>query len=106
MSEETVSFNLELNVEKCFDASRRVELILFRVLGLWNRFCRLLGLPADSPINALVSRIQQFVMLIRQLHTAAILLETASGPIGWAMAAIGVGAAVATASDFMLQIGE
>jgi hypothetical protein len=90
MSEETVTFNLELNVEKAFSASRRIELIIFRALGLWNRLCRMLGLPDDSPIMAITQKVQQIVMVIRQLHTSLILIESASGPLGWAMAALSV----------------
>jgi len=106
MSEETVTFNLELNVEEAFSNARRIELILFRALGLWNRIMRLLGLPPDSPLAQGVARIQQFVMLIRTLHTAAMLLQAASGPIGWAMAGISVGATVMTAADTMTMLGE
>jgi len=87
-SEETITFNLELNVEKVLSSSRRIEFILFRVFGLWAKFCRLLGLPEDSSIMVITQRVQQLTMIVRQLHTSAILLQTASGPIGWAMAGI------------------
>ena len=106
MTEETVTFNLELNVEKAFDSSRRIELVLFRALGLWNRICRMMGVPDDSPAVKVVQKVQEVVMVVRQLHTAAILLETASGPIGWAMAGIGVVGAAITTGDFIMNIGE
>lgn len=106
MSEETVTFNLDLLVEQAADKSRKIELIIFRGLGLWNRMCRMLGLPADSPIVKVTAQIQRVVMTIRTLHTAVILLNAASGPIGWAMAGIGVGSAVMAMADTVTMIGE
>jgi len=104
--EETVTFNLELNVEKVFSSSRRIELILFRVLGLWARMCHMLGLPEDSPVVQIAQRVQQLTMIIRQLHTSAVLLEAASGPIGWAMAGISVAATAMSMADVMTSLGE
>lgn len=103
---EDIIFNLELNVEKALSKSRKLELIFFRALGLWNRIARLLGLPDDSPIIEVTQKVQSVIMLIRQLHTAIILLETASGPIGWAYAAVGFGAAALSATDFRMSLGD
>ena len=106
MAEETITFNLELNVEKAYTNARKIELIIFRGLGLWNRMCRMLGLPDDSPITKITLTLQRLTMMIRTLHTAAILLNAASGPIGWALAGIGVGSAVFAMADTMTMIGE
>jgi hypothetical protein len=106
LSERAVIFNLELNVEKVADNSRRIEFILFRALGLWTRICRLLGVPDDSPIITIVQKVQSLTMLIRTLHTSAILLQAASGPIGWAMAGLSVGATVMAMADTMTSLGE
>lgn len=106
MSQETVTFNLELNVESAFSNARRVELIIFRVLGLWLRFCRLLGVPDDSPAVVVIQKIQQITMLVRTMHTAVVLMNAASGPIGWAMAGIGVASAAVSVPEFMTSIGE
>lgn len=110
MSEESVTFNLELNVEGALDSSRKVEMIIFRVIGLWNRLCRMLGVPADSPIMVLTQRVQQLTMLIRQLHTAAILANAAmvpgAGPIAGVMAGIGIAGAALSATDFMISMGD
>ena len=104
MSEETVTFNLELNVERAFESSRRIELLLFRVLGLWGRICRMLGLPEDSPAVTIVQRVQQVVMVIRQLHTASILIQAASGPIGVAFAALGLAGMALTTGDLLYDV--
>lgn len=113
MSEETIIFNLELNVENAFSSVRKIELILFRALGLWQRFCKLLGLPPDSPINVIAQKAQQIVMIARTIHTAAVLIESASGPLGWIMAALSVGSAAVQVADMasapmdaMLSVGE
>lgn len=106
MSEETVTFNLELNVEKSFSSMRRVELILFRVLGLWGRMCRLLGVPEDAPVTQIVEKVQRLVMIFRQLHTTIIFLEAASGPIGWAMLGISAAGTTMAAIDIAQQWGS
>ena len=107
MSEETVTFNLELNVENAIEHSRRLETVLYRGLGLWQRIMRLLGLPADSPINQAVERIQKLVMMIRLLHSSAIALQAASGPIGWAMAGIGVGTFIVSGVEMaQMELGS
>jgi len=103
MSEETITFNLELNVEKAFSASRKIELIIFRVLGLWNRLCRMLGLPDDSPIMMITQRAQEVVMAARQIHTAMVLIEAASGPLGWVMAGLSVAGAFMTVGETVYE---
>ena len=106
MSEDTVTFNLELNVEQAVSSVRKIEFLLFRAFRLWGRICRALGVPEDSPIMVVTERIQKLIMLVRVLHTSFILLNAASGPIGWAMAGIGVGTAVMTMADTMTALGE
>ena len=71
MSEETVTFNLELNVGEALGEARKFELVLSRIFGLLAR----LGLPAD--LTAAIRKIQQVIMTIRMLHTAIIALNTA-----------------------------
>lgn len=95
MSEETVTFNLELNVEAVIENTRRLETLLFRSLSLMGR----LGLPEN--ITEAIRKVEQLVMVIRLLHTAAIALEAASGPIGWALALVGAASAVLSLGDLM-----
>ena len=104
--EETVTFNLELNVEKSFTSLRRIELIIFRVLGLWGRLCRMLGLPEDAPVVVIVEKVQRLTMVFRQLHSTILFLEAASGPIGWAMFAISATGTALTAIDIGQQWGS
>ena len=100
MSEETAIFNLELNVEQALSEVRRLETLVVRTLGLVKRF----GLPED--INSAISLIQRMTMTIRILHTAMIALQVASGPIGWALAAVGITAAAITAYDVAYEMGS
>jgi len=99
MSEETVTFNLELNVESAISSVRRLETLLFRTLGLLRR----LGLPED--IEAVIFKLQRLVMVIRMAHTAIIAFQAASGPIGWALALVGLAAAAASTASMMMEIG-
>jgi len=98
VSEETVTFNLELNVEQCFSTIRRLESLAYRTMGLIGR----MGLPEN--IDQAIAKIQQFIMTIRLLHSAIIALEAASGPIGWAFAGVGIATASFSLAD-SLDIG-
>ena len=106
MSEETVTFNLELNVEGAIESSRQFETVLYRSLGLWNQWCRILGVPADSPMSVVVNKAQQIVMMARLIHTSVILLETASGPLGWIKAALGILSAGTAGISLAQQFGS
>lgn len=99
MSEETVTFNLELNVESAISSVRRLETLLFRTLGLLRR----LGLPED--IEAAIVKLQRLVMVIRMAHTAIIAFQAASGPIGWALALVGLAAAAASTASMIMESG-
>ncbi len=98
MSEETVTFNLELNVEKTTSSIRRLEGLLYRSMGLLKRF------SGDENIDAAITKIQQLVLFIRLLHSAIIYLEAATGPIGWAFAAVGVVSAGFAVGDIMMEM--
>lgn len=106
MPEDEAIITLELRTEKMEGSVSKIETIFIRALGLWGRFCRLFGVPADSPIVVVVSKIQHLLMMVRLLTTAIATMQAASGPLGWVQGAIGVGSAIAVASDFMTGIGE
>jgi hypothetical protein len=96
--EETVTFNLELNVEKTFSEFRKLELLMYRTFALLRRF----GLPDD--ISRGFYLIQRAILSIRMLQTALIALDAASGPVGWALAIVGIGSAAMTLAD-TVEIG-
>jgi hypothetical protein len=93
MSEEEVTFNLEINVEPALNSIRQVEGLTFRTLGYMQR----LGLPEN--FNQAIGVVQDFTMVVRLAHSAIIALQLASGPIGWWRAGLAiVGAGFAAAS--------
>ncbi len=93
MSEETVTWNLDINVTQAQSELRKVEFLLFRTLGILNR----LGLPED--IQKGIAELQRLIMIVRLTHTALIALQTASGPIGWAMAGLSVATLTISAAE-------
>ena len=97
-SEETVTFNLEVNTEYSLDSIRRLETVLYRSLALTRR----MGLPDD--INEQIYQIQRLVMVIRLLHTSMIALQAASGPIGWILGGIGVASAALSGYDLWTMV--
>ena len=85
MSEEyLVTFNLELNVEQAYSEIRKLQTLLFRTFSIIRR----LGLPEN--IEQAITTIQRLIMIIRLLHTTMIAFEAATGPIGYALAGLGV----------------
>ena len=102
--EETVTFNLELNVEPALlDNVRQVEGLLTRTFGFLNR----LGLPPQ--IERAINTLQRLIMTIRILHSAVIAFES-SNPLGLWRSALAVGSAVTLmtnmTTDFSMGMGE
>lgn len=93
MSEETVIFNLEVNVEETLGQIRQLEGILYRTFGLLNR----LGLPEN--IDNAIMYTQRLIMILRLLHTTLILLTAteAISPIGWLRIGTSLGATAMSA---------
>jgi uncharacterized protein YigA (DUF484 family) len=98
LSEETITFNLELNVEQAIDNTRRLETLLFRTLGLVRR------LTGSESLDDAIYKIQRMVMIVRMAHTAVIAFQAASGPIGWALAAVGIVSATVSAGEFLAEL--
>jgi len=78
MSEEqTVTFNLEVNVE---EAKTNIA-ELNRLLTTYVALARRAGLP-ENILDA-IAQIQQFRVAVQTLHRSIMLLYTTTGPIGW-----------------------
>ncbi len=94
MAESTeIEYLLTVDVEKCSTQIRQMEALLYRTIGLIRR----LGLPED--IENAITRIQRLIMTVRIAHAAMIALHAASGPVGWALAGVGIVSAAWTAYD-------
>jgi hypothetical protein len=83
MSEETVTFNLEINTEQVISNARKLETILFRLIGILQR----MGLSED--ITAAMMKIQRLIMIVRILHSALIAMELGN-PYTAILAALGI----------------
>ena len=94
--EEDVIFNLEVNVEEATKDITELNRLFTTYLSLARRS----GLP-ENIIEAL-ARIQQLRVAIQTLYTSILLLEAASGPIGWLTAIGGVTLGAAMLTDQML----
>lgn len=92
MSEETITFNLRV------DASEAITNIaeLNRLLTTYVALARRVGLPEN--IMDAIARMQQLRIAAETAYRSVMLLYTASGPIGWAVAIGGL-----VLSAFMLS---
>lgn len=97
--DEGVSFSLEVNVEKAYENIRKLQTVLYRTLGLLRRF----GLPEE--IDAQIMKIQRLIMLLNELRLTMIAVHTAAGPIGWALAGLGVATFAFDAGDLWQDLG-
>jgi len=94
-SDETVSFSLEVNVEKAYENVRKLQTVIFRVMGLMRR----MGLSED--IDAAINKIQTAITLLNQYRLTLAAAQAASGPLGWALLGISVATTMYTSVEFM-----
>lgn len=100
MSEqETITFNLELDVSQSYDSLRKIETVLYRTISLTRRILKQFGLEESATIDQVIYKGQKVVMTIRLMHTAMTALMAASGPLGWALAGIGIATATLSFAD-------
>jgi hypothetical protein len=95
MSQHDVVVNLDINMAKADTELRQLETLLFRIMSLLGR----LGLPPGA--DAAIAKIQRLIMIVRLAHTSLIALEAASGPIGWALAGVGIVSTAVSAGDYV-----
>jgi uncharacterized protein YaaW (UPF0174 family) len=83
-----IEYVLTVQTEQMETQLRQLETLGFRTLHM----LRQLGLPPEA--DAAIQKMQQLMSVIRMLDLSLRLLESASGPIGWALFAV---SAVSTA---------
>jgi len=98
-SDESVIFNLELNVEPLLDNARQIEGLLSRSLGYMQR------LTGNEDLNNALRMVQRVTMAIRLLHSAIIAMELASGPIGWWRVGLALAGAGFTIGGIVSEVG-
>jgi hypothetical protein len=99
MSEETITFNLDIIVQGTIDNIRKIEMIAYRSMALLKRF----GLPEN--INQAVMYIQRFIGIIRLLHSSLNLLmsTTPFGILQVVQAGLGVATVAMSVGDIMME---
>lgn len=100
--QETVTFNLELDVSQSYDSVRKLETVLYRGIGLVRKILKQFGLDEESAtIDQIIFKGQKVIMTIRLMTTAVTAFYAASGPLGWALAGIGVATSVVSFTDML-----
>lgn len=87
-----VTFHLTVDTTKALHQIRMLETLLNRTLSLMRRF----GLPED--VEKGIMEVQRLIAALNALRLTILAVQAASGPIGWAFAAVG---AVGTAISFV-----
>lgn len=93
--DHVVSFSLEVNVEEAQQEIRKLQTVLYRTLGLMLKF------TGKGNVSEAITRLQRMIAITNQLRLAFIALHAASGPIGWALAIIGVAGFTITTAETM-----
>lgn len=102
MSEDTITFNLELDVSQAINEGRKLETVMYRAIGIIRKIFRQFGLDEElATIDQVIYKAQKVIMTIRLAHTSVTAFYAASGPIGWALAGIGVAASVLSFTDVL-----
>ena len=97
--DETVSFSLEVNIEKAYEDVRRLQTILSRSLGLIRR------MSGNENLDDAIRKIQSMIAYLNTLRLAAAAAQAATGPIGLAMFGITMATTVASTYDLMMDMG-
>ena len=100
VADETVSFSLEINVEKAYENIRKLETVLYRSMGLLQQ------LTGSPEIDRALAQIQSVIVALNQLRLVIAQLQAVSGPIGWAMLLTSLATTAFTYSDVVNEIGS
>ena len=103
MSEDhTVSFSLEVNVEKAYEDVRRLQTALSRSLSFVRR------LSGSESLDEMISKCQRAIAIANQLRLALAALQAArlaSGdPIAWIMTGIAGAEALISGAEFAVDL--
>ena len=100
VEEHVISFSLEVNVDDLYQNIRRVQALIFRTISLLRR----MGLPEE--VDAAIVKLQRLITILNMARLTIIAYQAASGPIGWAMFAVGAAATIASAGDLIMEAGS
>ena len=95
--DEGVSFSLEVNVEPAHTQIRKLQMVLFRTLGLMRR----MGLPPQ--LDRAIAGLQRFIAMVNQARLALAAFQTArmaaGDPLAWATFGLAAGTTAASVFD-------
>lgn len=90
----SITYNFDVDVEGMEIGLLRISAALYGIIGILRR----MGLPED--VDAVVTRLQRVISMLIMLRTSYMLAMAATGPVGWAMAGVGiVGTALTIAEE-------
>jgi hypothetical protein len=98
--ENTIQWTLAVNTEMTYSEIHKLELTLIRTLAYAQQ------LTGDPNLKKGIQTIQSTIIALKTLQQTMRAVELASGPIGWAYAAITAVAAGASMGNMMMQLGE
>lgn len=101
MSEEnTIQWTLAVNTEMTYSEIRKLEITLIRTLAYAQQ------LTGDPNLKKGIQTIQSAVIALKTLQQTIRAVELASGPIGWAYAAVTAFTTTIAMGNLMMQLGE
>ena len=103
VEDHTVSFSLEVNVKQAEEDVRRLQMILYRTLGLVRRA------SGNEDLNSFIASLQETIAWANRLRLALLALQAArmaaGDPLAWATAALAVGEIAMDTVDKMGSLG-
>jgi len=99
---EVIPVKVEIQIEttKMITQLEKVQVLLYGTLGILRR----LGLPEE--VDSAILKIQRIIAALNMLRLALYAVEMASGPVGWAMAGVGIAGTVLSTGDLMYDLGR
>jgi len=95
--DEQVSFSLQTNVDDIYPRLRKVQMVLFGILGLMRK----LGLPPQ--LDRAIAGLQRFIAMVNQARLALAALQTArmaaGDPLAWATFGLAAGSTAVSVFD-------
>jgi len=78
IDEAAVKLNtLRISLNECYMLSRRLFILIKRI-------------SPNEDFNEAIATVQRFIFIINSLRISILALEASSGPVGWALAGLGI----------------
>ena len=97
-----IDFNLKVDTTKTEVDILKLQMLINRTMSTTSRLLERLNAPEN--IRSAIMNVQRLITLLNTLRLTILAVEAASGPIGWALAGVGIVATALTAEDFIWDI--